>query len=97
MHYCDNKNCQNRKGCYQHVNVWDPQMKLPEKWEWECHCGYGLDDMDHQMIGLQSSFQGLIKSFLYHGQSAQDQLKGNFMEWVSEKYDKTADVVFNMN
>lgn len=94
IHYCDNKNCENPKGCYEHIDIYDAKMKLPEKWELECHCGYGLNDMDHEIIGLQSSFQGLIKSFLYHGQPAQDQLNSNFMEWVFQTYgnDASADL-----
>ena len=86
IHYCDQTNCDNPKACYQHINVNDPNVKLPSKWELECHCGFGLNDLNNDKICLQSSLQGLIKSFLYHGQSAQSVLQPSFLKWLCKMY-----------
>ena len=86
IHYCDNKECENPRGCYQHIDINDSNLKIPLKWELECHCGFGLNDDNDEKICLQSSLQGLIRTFVCHGQSAQDQLKGSFVEWLLENY-----------
>ena len=65
IHQCPKQDC-NIIPCYEHIILNDPNYNFSQlKWQIDCNCDYSLSN--DKKIGLCSSFQGAIASYLCSG------------------------------
>ena len=63
IHVCPDKKCK-KFGCYQHLPLNDSTFDCEQlDYEWFCSCGFDPND-DRKKVGVRSSFQGAIPSYL---------------------------------
>ena len=86
VHECPIIACR-KVGCYDHLNLDNLQFDFGTlKFRLECHCGYGLQHVNAK-IGLQSTWQGVIPSWLCCA-SSKPSLSLNGLRYYKEKFDK---------
>lgn len=82
VHVCES--C-NKLGCYEHLSLNDPDFDFCSlKYELICNCGFGLGPDDK--IGVRSTFQGAIPSYLCDGNS-NPILGTTALKWLRNMYE----------